>query len=46
MFLYDDKTSNDEINIQQNSLKDNLADLFTKALPTSKFDKLKHNMEM
>lgn len=45
MFLYEDKASNDDINNQQNSLKDNLADLFTKALPTPIFEKLKHTLK-
>ena len=34
--------NNDEINVQQIRFSDNLADLFTKTLPTTTFKKLVH----
>ena len=46
VFLYGVKALNDDTNIQQNASKYNLADLFTKVLPTLTFEKLKHNIEM
>ena len=39
-----DLQQNGEINVQQIRSSDNLADLFTKALPTSKFKKLRYKI--
>ena len=38
--------NNDEINVQHIRSNDNLADLFTKALPTTTFKKLVHQIDM
>ena len=39
-----DLQQNGEINVQQIRSSDNLADLFTKALPTSTFEKLRYKI--
>ena len=44
-FTYD-LEKNGEINVQQIRSKDNLADLFTKSLPTATFEKLVHRIGM
>ncbi|KAL0551378.1 hypothetical protein IC582_010464 [Cucumis melo] len=45
-FYTHDLEENGDISVQQISSKDNLADLFTKALPISTFEKLVHNIGM
>ena len=45
-FFTHDLEKNGEINVQQIRLKDNLADLFTKSLPTTTFEKLVHRIGM
>ncbi|XP_015166961.1 uncharacterized protein [Solanum tuberosum] len=45
-FFTHDVQQNGEINVQQIRSSDNLADLFTKALPTSIFEKLRYNIGM
>nr|GEX19245.1 retrovirus-related Pol polyprotein from transposon TNT 1-94 [Tanacetum cinerariifolium]GEX41130.1 retrovirus-related Pol polyprotein from transposon TNT 1-94 [Tanacetum cinerariifolium] len=45
-FFTHDLQKNDDIIVQQVRSSDNLADLFTKALPTSTFRKLIHNIGM
>ena len=46
-FFYTHELHNsDEINVQQIRFSDNLADLFTKALPTTTFKKLVHQIGM
>ena len=49
-YIKDDNThdlkENDDIIVQQICSKDNLADLFTKSLPTATFEKLVHNIGM
>ena len=42
--MYHDLLKNGEINIQQTYSNDNLVNLFTKALPTTMFEKLVHNI--
>ncbi|KAL0533448.1 hypothetical protein IC582_030288 [Cucumis melo] len=46
LFYTHDLEENGDISVQQISLKDNLGDLFTKALPTSTFEKLVRNIGM
>jgi len=46
LFYTHDLEENGDISVQQISSKDNLADLFTKELPTSTFEKLVHNIGM
>ena len=46
LFYAHDLEENDDISVQQISSKNNLADLFTKTLPTSTFKKLVHNIGM
>ncbi|KAL4032173.1 hypothetical protein IC575_005238 [Cucumis melo] len=46
LFYTHDLEENGDISVQQISSKDNLADLFTKALYTSTFEKLVHNIGM
>ncbi|KAL4031307.1 hypothetical protein IC575_009583 [Cucumis melo] len=46
LFYTHDLEENGDISVQQISSKDNFADLFTKALPTSTFEKLVHNSGM
>ena len=46
LFYTHDLEENGDISVQQISSKDNLADLYTKALPTSIFEKLVHNIGM
>ncbi|KAL0534020.1 hypothetical protein IC582_028297 [Cucumis melo] len=46
LFYTHDLEENGDISVQQISSKDNLTDLFTKALPTSTFEKLVHNIVM
>ncbi|KAL0543958.1 hypothetical protein IC582_019068 [Cucumis melo] len=46
LFYMHDLEENGDISVQQISSKDNLADVFTKALPTSRFEKLVHNIGM
>ncbi|KAL4025797.1 hypothetical protein IC575_014203 [Cucumis melo] len=46
LFYTHDLEENGDISVQQISSKDNLADLFIKALPTSTFEKLVHNIGM
>ena len=41
-----DLQQNGEIEVQQIRSSDNLADLFTKALPTSTFEKLRYKIGM
>ena len=45
-FFTHDLQQNGEIEVQQICSSDNLADLFTKALPTSTFEKLRYKIEM
>lgn len=45
-FFTHDLQKNGDIDIQQIRSSDNLADLFTKALPTTTFEKLVHNIGM
>jgi len=45
-FFTHDLQQNGEINVQQIRSSDNLADLFTKALPTSTFEKLRYKIRM
>jgi len=45
-FFTHDLQQNGEINVQQIRSSDNLADLFTKALPTSTFEKLRYKIGM
>ena len=46
-FFYNHELQNNgEINVQQIRSNDNLADLFTKALPTTTFKKLVHQIGM
>ena len=46
LFYAHDLEENGDTSIQQISSNDNLADLFIKALPTSTFEKLVHNIKM
>ena len=46
LFYTHDLEENGDISVQQISSKDNLAGLFTKALPTPTFEKLVHNIGM
>ena len=46
LFFTHDLQQNGEIEIQQICSSDNLADLFTKALQISTFEKLRYNIEM
>ncbi|KAL0546737.1 hypothetical protein IC582_016650 [Cucumis melo] len=46
LFYTHDLEENGDINVQQISSKDNLANLFAKPLPTSTFEKLVHNIGM
>ena len=46
LFYTHDLEENCDINVQQISSNDNLANLFTKTLPTSTFEKLVHNIGM
>ncbi|KAL4033391.1 hypothetical protein IC575_006478 [Cucumis melo] len=46
LFYTHDLEENGDISVQQISSKENLADLFTKTLPTSTFEKLVHNIKM
>ena len=45
-FFIHDLQQNGDINVQQIRLSDNLADLFTKASPTSTFEKLRYKIGM
>ena len=45
-FFTHDLQQNGEIEVQQIRSSDNLADLFTKALPTSTFEKLRYKIGM
>ena len=45
-FFMHDLQQNGEIEVQQIRSSDNLADLFTKALPTSTFEKLRYKIGM
>ena len=45
-FFTHDLQQNGEIEVQQIHSSDNLADLFTKALPTSMFEKLRYKIGM
>ncbi|XP_070057225.1 uncharacterized protein [Nicotiana tomentosiformis] len=45
-FFTHDLQQNSEIDVQQIRSSDNLADLITKALPTSTFEKLRHKIKM
>lgn len=45
-FFTHDLQKNGDISVQQIRSANNLADLFTKALPTTTFDKLSHNIGM
>ena len=45
-FFTHDLQRNGEIEVQQIRSSDNLADLFTKALPTSTFEKLRYKIGM
>ena len=45
-FFTHDLQQNGEIEVQQICSSDNLADLFTKALPTSTFEKLRYKIGM
>ena len=45
-FFTHDLQQNGEIEVQQIRSSDNLADLFTKALPTSTFEKLRYKSGM
>ena len=45
-FFTHDLQQNGEIDVQQIRSSDNLADLFTKALPTSTFEKLRYKIGM
>ena len=45
-FFTHDLEKNGEIDVQQIRSKDNLADLFTKSLPTATFEKLVHRIGM
>ena len=45
-FFTHDLQQNGEIEVQQIRSSDNLADLFTKALPTSLFEKLRYKIGM
>ena len=45
-FFRHDLQQNGEIEVQQIRSSDNLADLFTKALPTSTFEKLRYKIGM
>ena len=45
-FFTHDLYQNGEIEVQQIRSSDNLADLFTKALPTSTFEKLRYKIGM
>ena len=46
LFYTHDLKENDDIIVQQICSKDNLADSFTKSLPTVTFEKLVHNIGM
>jgi len=46
LFYTHDLEENDDITVQQICSKDNLADLFTKSLPTATFEKLVQNIGM
>nr|XP_016437171.1 PREDICTED: uncharacterized protein LOC107763217 [Nicotiana tabacum] len=46
LFFTYDLQQNGEIDVQQIRSSDSLADLFTKALPTSTFEKLRHKIGM
>ena len=46
LFFTDDLEKRGDINVQQIRSSDNLADLFTKALPTSTFERLLHKIGM
>ena len=46
LFYTHDLEENGDINVQQIYSKENLMDLFTKALPTSTFEKLVYNIGM
>ena len=45
-FFTHDLQQNGEIEVQQNRSSDNLADLFTKTLPTTAFEKLRYKIGM
>jgi len=45
-FFTHDLQKNGELDVQQIRSSDNLADLFTKALPTSTFEKLRYKIGM
>ena len=46
LFYTHDLEENGDISVQQISSNDNLANIFTKALPTSTFEKSMHNIGM
>ena len=45
-FFTHDLHKDDDIDVQQICSSDNLADLFTKALPTTRFEKMVHKIGM